>query len=518
VIEVDPAGAVVWSYPAGLVDVDVPSLNDPNQIWAVRVQAPAPGSARYGDGAPVIIWTPGGYEPKDLKHELPADANDVIIVTFLFPGTTDQPSSRHSDGSYDYRGRNCIEALRDVILYAAGEMTDRQGRLIDDVVPVPVLHDNIGLIGLSNGGNIIVAAPALHGADVLGHLRYLIQWETPVSSQVATRDMGRIWMKPSNAQGDYFNPRYLGYGPLSFPVDYNDLAYNASETYYPLFHDGNKDGQYTTVEVNSPTMRQEPDLDGSGKLELDEDFPLDYYLSEDGARWVYSRPLTHALFDRHIFTTWPAQIATPVQADAYWDIRESVRMYNAATTNIPALEAMVLAGVRDHVQSAPDKPHIRQAFEGWHNTGVWVQINPSPAYLLEIEPNLSPAGLPNNQPNTPPTNWLAIDIYCIPQAIDTGIYQLAAIRQMADRAHSNINECGKGLLSGDIDRNCYVSWPDLCLMASHWLDGPCADDSLCEQCDIHTDGAIDLRDLLTMAQQWLWCNDPANPKCDVYWR
>jgi len=136
---------------------------------------------------------PGGYEPsRNLKHELPPEANDLVIVTFLFPGSTDQASARHSDGSYDYRGHGCIQALRDVVLYAAGELTDVQGRLIDHVVPVPVLHDNIGLIGVSNGGNIIVAVPALHGAELLGHLRYVVQWETPVSSQVATRDIGRI--------------------------------------------------------------------------------------------------------------------------------------------------------------------------------------------------------------------------------------------------------------------------------------------------------------------------------------
>jgi hypothetical protein len=407
-----------------------------------------------------------------------------------------------------------------VVLYAAGELTDVQGRLIDHVVPVPVLHDNIGLIGVSNGGNIIVAVPALHGAELLGHLRYVVQWETPVSSQVATRDMGRIWLKPSSAQGDYFNPRYLGYGPLSFPVDYNDLAYNGSELYYPLFHDGCKDGLYTTVEVNIPTIRLVPDLNGSGKLELDEDFPLDYYVGENGTQWVYSRAVTDALLEENIFTTWPSHIATLAEANSYWDIRESVRMYSAATTNIPDVEAMVLAGARDHVQSAPDKPHIRQAFEGWRNTGAWVQINPSPAYVLQIDPNLNAANLPKNKPNMPPTDWFNVASYCIPQAVGTEVYQLAAVRQMADRAHSiaPIDKCGKGPFSGDVDHDCYVTWPDFCLMASQWLNGPCAENLPCEQCDVYSDGVIDSRDLLTIAQQWLWCNDQANPRCDAYWR
>jgi hypothetical protein len=151
---------------------------------------------------------------------------------------------------------------------------------------------------------------------------------------------------------------------------------------------------------------------------------------------------------------------------------------------------------------------------------AWVQINPSPAYLLQIDPNLDAADLPSNEPNTPPPDWFDVDTYCVPQAIGTEIYQLAAVRQMADRAHSDaqIDKCGKGPFSGDVDRNCYVTWRDFCPMASQWLDGACAEDSLCEQCDIHSDGVIDLRDLLTIAQQWLWCNDQANPQCDAYWR
>ena len=32
-------------------------------------------------------------------------------------------------------------------------------------MPVPVLHDNIGLEGVSNGGNIIVAVAALFGDE-----------------------------------------------------------------------------------------------------------------------------------------------------------------------------------------------------------------------------------------------------------------------------------------------------------------------------------------------------------------
>jgi hypothetical protein len=277
---------------------------------------------------------------------------------------------------------------------------------------------------------------ALHGDELAEHLRYIIQWETPVSSQVATRDLGRVWLQPPNhGQGDVFNPRYLGYGPKVLAVDYSDLAYDPDGTLRQVFHDGNGDGQYTTIE-DPVTHLQTPDLNLDGVLDMSEDFPLDTYPYSDGLKEVYSRAVTHALADNNIFPhPWPEGIARPPEADAYWDIREAVWLYDDALANIPDLEAMVLCGVRDHVQSAPTKPHLQQAFEGWNSNGVWVQINPSPAYLIEANSSLAGRDdLPNRVPNTPPADWGRVGSYCVPEDIPKTTYQLAAVWQMADRA------------------------------------------------------------------------------------
>jgi hypothetical protein len=401
---------------------------------AVRIQPPSSGSGRYTDGAPVVIWVPGGFETKGLRHELPSNADDLVIITFAFPGDTVPDAAISSDGVYDYRGENCILALRDVILFAAGELADEQGRMIDDILGIHALSTNIGLIGVSNGGNIIIAVAALHGDELVGRLRYAIQWETPVSSQIATRDFGRIWLKPSSQQGDFFNPRFAGYGTYVFAVDYDDLAYDPSNTYYSVFHDGNSDRVYTALE-NPNTRVLIPDLNRDGLLTLDEDFPLDTYPGGDGSLFFYSRPVAQALSDRGLLPhPWPEQIATPQEADAYWDIRESVRLYEQALANIPDLEGMVLGSVEDHVQSAPTKIHLRQAFDGWYGAGEWVQINPSPAYLVEAAPSLEGrADLPDMQPNTAPEDWADTSAYCIQEDIPDAVYQLAAVWQMADR-------------------------------------------------------------------------------------
>lgn len=421
--------------PLESVDVRLHSESTDGGTLAVRVHYPSPGNERYPNGAPVVVWIQGGFDVNGINHGLPSEADDLVCVTFVYPGGEDPWSGLKSDGVYDYRGERCIAALRDVILYAAGHAEDADGLTIAEVVPVPVLHDNIGMIGESNGGNILTAVAALHGESLVGSLRYVIQWETPVSSQIATRDMGRVWLKPGTGQGDYWNPRYEGYDPLVFPIDYDDLIYDSTQNIYPVCHDGTGDGLYTTI----PDPHRDvllPDLDGDGVCSLDEDFPLDTY-PVDASRVTYSRPVMAALAAQGTYgTARPANLVSPEEADAYWDLRESVRLTGDAMANIPDLEAMVLCNVRDHVQALPDKPHVRQAFDSWDRLGAWVKINPSPAHLLAIDPSLSRFPLPDLPVGETPSDWTDLLAYAIPVNVPKPIYQLAGIYEMADRVYN----------------------------------------------------------------------------------
>ena len=431
-------GLPVSADGLGTIDVRLPSesTGSPDGTLAVRIHAPEHGGARYPEGAPVIVWILGGFEVKGINHGLPPIADDVLCISLIFPGGSDPWSGLSSDGVYDYRGPNCIAAVRDVILYAAGKLSDSEGRTIDEITPVPVLHDNIGLIGESNGGNLLTAVAALHGDALAGHLRYVIQWETPVSSQIATRDFGRVWLKPSTQQGNWWNPRIEGYGRLVLATDYTDLVYDPSAEVYPLFHDGNEDGRYTTVR-DPQTGLQVPDLNLDGVLGPEEDFPLDTY-PLDETRVAYSRPVTEALAERNTFADgWPERIAQPDEASAYWDLRESTVLYADAAARMPELEAMILCNARDHVQALPDKPHIRQAFDGWNGHGAWVKINPSPAILRDLDPNLANRPLPDLPANTPPQDWSNHTAYALPVNLPKPIYELAAIYEMADRARNH---------------------------------------------------------------------------------
>ncbi len=84
---------------------------------------------------------------------------------------------------------------------------------------------------------------------------------------------------------------------------------------------------------------------------------------------------------------------------------------------------------------------------------------------------------------------------------------------------SPFENCAEALAAGDkfasdIYSDCYVNLKDLAVVAQYWLRTDCAFYDDCEGADFEpTDGDVDLDDLDTFTQQWLWCNDPENPNC-----
>jgi hypothetical protein len=441
-----PQDCVQDSAYAEIIDLFIPSesAGSPSGNLAVRLHVPEKEKTRYPEGAPIVVLGTGGFAADGLINDKLYHLDDMVVVTFIYPGGENLGQKRRSDGKYDYRGKKSIQALRDVILYCAGKQNDTEGKTIDDRVNFDVLHNNIGFIGFSNGGNIGVAVAALEGSRIADDLKYVIQWETPVSSQITNRDLGKLLFKPvergGTGQADYFNPRYQSYGPLVLNVNYSDIAFDP-ESIYPVFLDGNCDGVYTTIK-GSQYAHPVPDLNDDGILELDEDYGLDtlpYESYDIDGKVVYSRPVTQALVKCDIFPgTWPEKIATLEEANSYWDIRESVRLYENALENIPDLEGMFLLSVEDHVQSDPYKSHARQAFDGWHAYGSWIKINPSKSYIIEEDPRLADGSIdiPDLTANTPPEDWEDVRSYCIPEVVLDDVYQIAAVHQMADRVQS----------------------------------------------------------------------------------
>ena len=438
-------------------DVDIPSpeaTGIAEGTLAARVWSD--GTRRYPDGAPAVVFVLGGESTGTLAQQIPQAAG-VVIVCFLFPGGVDLASGRSSDGIYDFRGPASIAALRDVALFAAGEIAGSGGQTVSEVVGLPVLPSGVGLLGSSNGGNIVLAVAAEHGAALADKVRWILQWESPVSSQAAVGDNRGPRVDCSGGGGGLgdgqfgVNPRYLAYGALTLDIDYSDVRFRPAEPDYPLFLDGDGDLVYTTVDVPGEPGCVTNDLDLDGTLELDEDYPLSSYPQALGVE-VYSRPLTDYLGSHPgVFGgPWPALIATAAAATLYWNEREAVRLYEQARAAMPQLFGLVIASTVDHVQTDPGYFHIRQAFEGWRRGGAWVQINASPSYVHALSP--SATGLPENSPNLPPASW-SDPTFTMPESVSSATSQAAAMHQLADRARAVI--AVDGFESGDL-----VGWSE----------------------------------------------------------
>ena len=67
-------------------------------------------------------------------------------------------------------------------------------------------------------------------------------------------------------------------------------------------------------------------------------------------------------------------------------------------------------------------------------------------------------------------------------------------------------------------QDCYVDNADFNILTSLWLNNACTSPGWCNGADLDQSGSINLLDFQLFAQQWLWCTDPGNPLCDIYWR
>ncbi|MFN7933386.1 MAG: hypothetical protein U0R19_08675 [Bryobacteraceae bacterium] len=405
------------------VDVDLPSEAAGGGTLAVRLLYTQGARPLLRGGAPVVIEVPGGFDVGTLQPVLDAGFSGFVYVRFLFPGGR-QPG-RASGGVYDTRGPASVMALRDVALYASGRLRDRNGKTIEEALPFPVLTNNVGLLGLSFGGNASTIVLAKYGAVLTG-VRYFVGWENPTNGQIATGEPGPGGTVTCPANGrpvsrDLLNPFFAGYGAEALRFDYSKVRWDGTR----LFFDGNGNGRVDTVPVEGGC--EGTDVNGDGRIAENEDFPVNGILA-NGVRY-FSPQLTEA--GARVVASWPANVANPGQAAAFWSEREAVRFYDGVRRD---LEVMLLASVRDHVQTSPGHHHIRQAFEGFHRNGVWVKINPLRESLAELQPVLGTrSDIPENEPNAA-ANWTRPESFAYPEGIPDSLVWAAGAREMARRA------------------------------------------------------------------------------------
>ena len=383
---------------------------------AVRVQLPV--TPRYPEGAPVVVvastWFVSKYTPRYVVFDLKYDPTEVgaIFVTYLWPGKEDRETGAASEGTYDYGGPNSIAALRDVILFAAGILPDTRGYYIGELMEMKPLTDNVGLYASSHAGVVATNVLAYHAED-LSCVKYFVGRENPTRDEMYPLEIGYF----NDRRNPVFNPYYdpTGFTPTSVSVDYSRLGWIQNEAYpqgMPFFDV--PDGNDYILSGNGPDM--------------------------DGKRY-FSMALTRALLDNGVFTleTWPQNLATPDVVDSFWPYRITVNNYPLLKDHLPNLKVMLVFAKDDHVLSARDKPHIHQAYYGFHNTaGLWVRLNADEAYFLQLDKTLS--DYPENAANTEPVDWMNAKQWGYPAVYGSRLYSttgsLAGIAEMADRVQT----------------------------------------------------------------------------------
>lgn len=395
-----------------------------SEVGRVAVRIDLPSSPRYGDAAPIVVvastWFVDKYSLDQTPFHLVYNPIDVgaITVSHLWPGKTDPETGIASDSVYDIGGPLCLAALRDTIRFALGIIPDDHGAYLADLIDVTPYYDNVGLFASSHAGVVATNVMAYHGESFPG-LKYFVGRENPTMVEMYPLEIGHF----SATRNPIYNPFYdpSGYTPISIVVDYSSLDWiqNAS------FPEGR------------PIFR----------VALGTDYVLDDKgPTIDGVRW-FSPALTQALLDNGVFTlaNWPGDLATPQQTAGFWPYRTPVGNYVAIGDKLPGLRVLLPFASLDHVQAAPDKPHIRQAYDGFHKTaGLWTRLNCDLAYVQsEIHASATLVdGFPDNNANTDPADWLT-------QAESWGFADrlagqptartipLAGIAEMADRVRAD---------------------------------------------------------------------------------
>jgi len=111
----------------------------------VSAMVTVPDAPRYAEGAPIVLFLPGGTTGGGSMMTDSSYANrGVIYIAFLLPGNSVGADS--TTGIWDFRGIFCYDAIAAVMAYACGDSDDIAGGTIDDSAGCPVCTGIVGLL------------------------------------------------------------------------------------------------------------------------------------------------------------------------------------------------------------------------------------------------------------------------------------------------------------------------------------------------------------------------------------
>lgn len=406
--------------PEKSVSTFIPSETAGTQGLAVNVIYP--NKPRYPEGAPVVVVAPGGESPNGLEFSTHAAQAGFAEVRFAFPGGG-KPGFA-SGGIYDFRGLLSQQAFRDVLLFAGSKTKDVKGRTISQLLPVPVLTKNVGVIGWSNGGNIALITLTKYKQQ-LPFVGYLSFYESPLGSLFYPPMLG-------GAQ-DLIQNRHYKQGSAATGqclVDYRRLCYQPLGQRNPGAH----------KKLGQPEIPGVVFFDENGNKQWDEEleFALPYCCDVGLEKQIYPPSVTVALQKSGLFSAgWPKTVATLSESAAYFDERDGSLFTKELAKAMPNLLVCVIGTRLDHLQRQPDHPHIPLNYNAWlSNKMKFVRLNPDPNYVGAVS-GMNSANFVDNKPNLS-VDAAELENYLEPEGLipDYAFVQ-ASVAELADRKRAN---------------------------------------------------------------------------------
>ncbi len=387
----------------------------------IAIKINVPEKARYADGAPVAINIVGGFDGVGLNSTIPGLTEQGFIQIGLnLPGAG--LNQDKSGGTYDYRGADSVAALREVTLFALDKVKDINGKTLTELIePLCPLSHNVGIIGLSNGGNLSLCSAGIF-AEQLKDLAWLVNWESPVGNGMPGGEAGT---KNSNPP---INPAY---NPDTGEWDLSTLSYDStlpigSDPRHPL-----KGGLYFDLNHNH---QADPGTDFIPPPLTFTDLPEN---TTTKTKVYYSERLTDYAITHNLYPIRPPEhLSSLSECENFWYWRDGAQWIKNIVAANPEIRFLVIASEKDHVQTAADHPHILIQYDAFREAKAqFVRINPDASYinLLATEPLGDPPA--DNDAGTQ-FDHLSIRNALEPETVSMTTSVLAAACELADRCRS----------------------------------------------------------------------------------